>query len=114
MIIGRKESLQTANYTSASLTTDGKHSWTFGKIDARIKLPKGTGAMACILDAGSEICQVGWPKCGEIDIMEHINNEDILTELFTGIMKSMSHLEGPPSVMLLNIIIILLSGIRNQ
>lgn len=74
LIIGRKESYQSANYTSASLTTDGKHSWTYGKIDARIKLPKGQGMWPAFWMLGQNIHQIGWPKCGEIDIMEHINN----------------------------------------
>lgn len=78
LIIGRKESYQSANYTSASLTTDGKHSWTYGKIDARIKLPKGQGMWPAFWMLGQNIHQIGWPKCGEIDIMEHINNEYLL------------------------------------
>lgn len=78
MIIGRKESYKNANYTSASLVTDGKFSWTYGKIEARIKLPKGQGFWPAFWLLGQNISQVGWPKCGEIDIMEHINNEDIL------------------------------------
>ena len=78
LITGRKEQYDSANYTSASLTTDGKHSWTYGKIDARIKLPKGQGLWPAFWMLGQNIHQVGWPRCGEIDIMEHINNEDIL------------------------------------
>ncbi len=78
LIIGRKESFESANYTSASLTTDGKESWTYGKVDARIKLPKGQGLWPAFWMLGQNIHQVGWPKCGEIDIMEHINNEDVL------------------------------------
>ena len=78
LIIGRKESYESANYTSASLTTDGKHSWTYGRIEARIKLPKGQGMWPAFWMLGQNIHEVGWPKCGEIDIMEHINNEDLL------------------------------------
>jgi beta-glucanase (GH16 family) len=78
LIIGKKESYESANYTSASLTTDGKHSWTYGKIDARMKLPKGQGMWPAFWMLGQNIHEVGWPKCGEIDIMEHINNEDLL------------------------------------
>jgi beta-glucanase (GH16 family) len=77
LIIGRKEPFDKANYTSASLTTDGKHSWTYGKIDARIKLPVGQGIWPAFWMLGQNMAQVGWPRCGEIDIMEHINNEDI-------------------------------------
>jgi len=78
LIIGRKEAFETAEYTSASLTTDGKYSCTYGKIDARMKLPKGQGLWPAFWMLGQNIQQVGWPRCGEIDIMEHINNEDIL------------------------------------
>jgi beta-glucanase (GH16 family) len=78
MIIGRKEPFDSAGYTSASLTTDGKHSWTYGRIEARMKLPKGQGIWPAFWMLGQNIHQVGWPRCGEIDIMEHINNEDIL------------------------------------
>jgi beta-glucanase (GH16 family) len=78
MIIGRKESFGTANYTSASLTTEGKQSWTYGKVDARIKLPVGQGLWPAFWMLGQNINQVGWPECGEIDIMEHINNENLL------------------------------------
>ena len=54
LIIGRKESFESANYTSASLTTDGKNSWTYGKVEARIKLPKGQGMWPAFWNAGSE------------------------------------------------------------
>jgi beta-glucanase (GH16 family) len=77
LIIGRKEAYDKANYTSASLVTDGKSSWTYGKIEARIKLPKGQGIWPAFWMLGQNIHSVGWPKCGEIDIMEHINNEDV-------------------------------------
>jgi beta-glucanase (GH16 family) len=78
LIIGRKEPFDSAGYTSASLTTDGKHNWTYGKIEARMKLPKGQGMWPAFWMLGQNIHQVGWPRCGEIDIMEHINSEDIL------------------------------------
>lgn len=78
MIIGRKETFDTAEYTSTSLTTDGKHSWKYGKIEARMKLPKGQGIWPAFWMLGQNIHQEGWPRCGEIDIMEHINDEDIL------------------------------------
>jgi len=78
LIIGRKESYKNANYTSASLVTEGKNSWTYGKVEARMKLPKGKGMWPAFWMLGQNINAVGWPKCGEIDIMEHINNEDLL------------------------------------
>jgi beta-glucanase (GH16 family) len=77
MIIGRKENYKDAGYTSASLTTDGKFSWTYGKIEAKIKLPAGQGMWPAFWMLGQNIHEIGWPRCGEIDIMEHINNEDV-------------------------------------
>lgn len=78
LIIGRKELYNNSNFTSARLVTDGKNSWTYGKIEARIKLPKGQGMWPAFWMLGQNIHTVGWPACGEIDIMEHINNENIL------------------------------------
>ena len=77
LIIGKKENYQSAAYTSASLTTDGKYSWTYGKIEARIKLPNQQGMWPAFWLLGQDRHQVGWPKCGEVDIMEHINNENV-------------------------------------
>jgi beta-glucanase (GH16 family) len=78
MIIGKKETYNNYNYTSARLITDGKSSWKYGKVEARIKLPKGQGMWPAFWMLGQNIHDVGWPECGEIDIMEHINNEDLL------------------------------------
>jgi beta-glucanase (GH16 family) len=75
LIIGKKENYKGASYTSASLTTDGKHSWKYGKIEARIKIPVGQGIWPAFWLLGQNIHEVGWPKCGEVDIMEHINLE---------------------------------------
>jgi beta-glucanase (GH16 family) len=77
LIIGRKEKFKDANYTSASLVTDKKFSWTYGKVEAMIKLPVGQGIWPAFWMLGQSIHEIGWPKCGEIDIMEHINNETI-------------------------------------
>lgn len=62
-------------YTSASITTQGKHSWVNKRIEVRAKLPKGKGVWPAIWMAGENITTVGWPKCGEIDIMEHVGHE---------------------------------------
>jgi beta-glucanase (GH16 family) len=78
LVIGRKESYKNAGYTSASLVTDGKSNWTYGKVEARMKLPKGQGMWPAFWMLGQNIHTVGWPKCGEIDIMEHINNENLV------------------------------------
>jgi len=59
-------------YTSARLKTQGKHSWTYGKVAARIRLPRGQGIWPAFWMLGDNITTIGWPKCGEIDIMEMI------------------------------------------
>jgi beta-glucanase (GH16 family) len=61
-----------AEYTSASLTTLGKASWTYGRIEVRAKLPPGRGTWPAIWTLGTNVNQVGWPVCGEIDIMEFV------------------------------------------
>lgn len=62
------------SYTSARLKTQGKKFWQYGKIEARIKLPYGKGIWPAFWMLGTNITApgVGWPKCGEIDIMEMI------------------------------------------
>ncbi|MGC8639967.1 MAG: glycoside hydrolase family 16 protein [Isosphaeraceae bacterium] len=72
---GRSRRGGAANYTSASLTTQGKAAWTYGRIDVRAKLPGGRGTWPAIWCLGTNITQVGWPACGEIDIMEHVGFE---------------------------------------
>jgi beta-glucanase (GH16 family) len=59
-------------YTSASLTTEGKASWTYGRIEVRAKLPKGRGVWPSIWLLGENMRSTGWPRCGEIDIMEFV------------------------------------------
>ena len=63
-----------AEYTSASLTTRGKASWTYGRIEVRAKLPAGRGTWPAIWMLGTNR-QAGWPACGEIDIMEFVGYE---------------------------------------
>lgn len=77
-ITARKENYDKAGYTSASITTDGLYSFTYGRAEARMKLPKGQGMWPAFWMLGQNIHEVNWPRCGEIDIMEHINSEDVL------------------------------------
>jgi beta-glucanase (GH16 family) len=74
MIIGRKEPWEKFNYTSASINTLGKFSFMYGKVEARMKLPVGQGIWPAFWMMGENRPEVNWPRCGEIDIMEHINN----------------------------------------
>jgi beta-glucanase (GH16 family) len=70
---GRGKQGQTeAQYTAASLTTRGKASWTFGRIELRAKLPKGRGVWPAFWTLGTS---GGWPRGGEIDIMEYVGKD---------------------------------------
>ena len=63
------------NYTSARLKTAGKFSQAYGRFEARIKIPYGQGMWPAFWMLGDDIDKVGWPRCGEIDIMENIGKE---------------------------------------
>jgi beta-glucanase (GH16 family) len=63
------------NYTSARLKSAGKFSQTYGRFEARIKIPAGQGMWPAFWMLGDDIEKVGWPACGEIDIMENIGKE---------------------------------------
>jgi beta-glucanase (GH16 family) len=71
-ITARKENYGGSAYTSARLKS--KYSRTYGFIEARIKCPMGQGLWPAFWSLGTNIGSVGWPACGEIDIMEHINS----------------------------------------
>ncbi|MCL4105724.1 UNVERIFIED_CONTAM: hypothetical protein GTU68_028601 [Idotea baltica] len=73
-ITAKKEEFQGSQYTSARLLTEGKFDFTYGRIDVRAKLPSGGGVWPAIWMLGSKISSVGWPACGEIDIMEYVGN----------------------------------------
>jgi beta-glucanase (GH16 family) len=68
----------TRNYTSARLKTLGKFSHKYGRFEARIKIPRGQGIWPAFWMLGDDIAKRGWPKCGEIDIMENIGKEPSL------------------------------------
>ena len=76
VITAKRESFGGSNYTSARMKTYGKKSWKYGKIEARMAMPSFTGIWPAFWMLGNNINDpnVGWPKCGEIDIMEHVNS----------------------------------------
>ncbi|HWA84849.1 MAG TPA: family 16 glycosylhydrolase [Opitutus sp.] len=63
----------TGAYTSARLKTQGLFSARYGRIEARLKSTNGQGLWPAFWVLGDSISTVGWPACGEIDIMEIIN-----------------------------------------
>ena len=74
-ITAKAESYNGSPYTSARLLTKDKFSFKYGKVEARAKLPEGVGTWAAIWMLGDNISTVGWPACGEIDIMEHLGRQ---------------------------------------
>ncbi|MCR5703837.1 MAG: glycoside hydrolase family 16 protein [Eubacterium sp.] len=71
-----KQSYAGKDYTSGRITTQNKKTFLYGKVEARMKLPRFQGAWPAFWMLGNNINQVGWPKCGEMDIMEAINNDN--------------------------------------
>ena len=71
VIEARRENLGGAAYTSARMKTQGKQSFGINTwVEARIKAPQGRGIWPAFWMLGNSISTVGWPSCGEIDIME--------------------------------------------
>ena len=60
-------------YSSGRIKTQGLHAWTYGRIEARMKLPYGQGIWPAFWMLGDN--NKGWPASGEIDILEHIGKE---------------------------------------
>ncbi len=90
-------------YTSARLVTMDKFEQKHGRFEARIKVPAGQGMWAAFWLLGDDFKEVGWPHCGEIDIMENIGREPGKThgtihgpkyEGAKGIGKSFDHRTG--------------------
>jgi len=75
VIEARQESFGGRSYTSARLKTQGLGAWKYGRVEARIQIPRGQGLWPAFWMLGDNIAQVGWPTCGEIDIMENIGKE---------------------------------------
>jgi beta-glucanase (GH16 family) len=67
--------LAPGRYTSARLKTQGLYAVAYGRIEARIKLPVGQGIWPAFWMLGADVPTAGWPRCGEIDIMENIGRE---------------------------------------
>jgi beta-glucanase (GH16 family) len=62
-------------YTSARLKTQDRYTQRYGRIEARIRIPEGTGLWPAFWMLGDNIGEVGWPTSGEIDIMENVGRE---------------------------------------
>ena len=71
-ITAKVQALGGCQYTSSRIKTQGLKSWKYGRIDIRAALPYGQGMWPALWMLGDNITTVGWPSCGEIDIMELI------------------------------------------
>jgi beta-glucanase (GH16 family) len=76
VVEARRQTLENSNYTSSRLITRGKQSFQYGRVDIRAVMPEGQGIWPALWMLGSNHLQVGWPTCGEIDIMEMIGGEE--------------------------------------
>lgn len=83
-------------YTSASLNTLGHFEFMYGRIEMRAKLPRGTGIWPAFWTLGSNFKEVGWPACGELDILELVGggiNDARATSNFHYPNKPHDHME---------------------
>jgi beta-glucanase (GH16 family) len=71
-----KETYKGSAYTSARLVSRDKFAFTYGKVEIKAKLLQGNGTWPALWMLGSNINSVGWPECGEIDIMEHLGRTE--------------------------------------
>jgi beta-glucanase (GH16 family) len=78
---GLHESSGNYQYTSGRLESNGKYSFKYGRLECRAKLPAGGGSWPAIWMLG--IANVGWPSCGEIDIMEQWGNNKSFSQCNT-------------------------------
>ncbi|MGY6559600.1 MAG: glycoside hydrolase family 16 protein [Nitritalea sp.] len=72
IIQARREAAGGRQFTSSRIKTQGRQSFQYGRIDIRAALPKGQGIWPALWMLGDNITEVGWPRCGEIDIMEMV------------------------------------------
>lgn len=79
-LIAKKENYNGFKYTSGRLITKKKKAFTYGYMEARIKVENGNqpGVWPAFWMMGNDIDSVGWPKCGELDIMEHANSNNFI------------------------------------
>ena len=80
IITARQEQFEGSGFTSARIKTENLFSQKYGRFEARMKMPLGQGTWPAFWMLGSNFSNVGWPQCGEIDIMEYLGSKP--TEVF--------------------------------
>ncbi|OFX32005.1 MAG: glycoside hydrolase [Bacteroidetes bacterium GWF2_42_66] len=86
LITAKKEPVFNKKYSSVRLTTKGKGDWKYCKVEVRAKLPSGNGTWPAIWMLSTDNPYGGWPKSGEIDIVEHVgfNPDTVFSTVHTG------------------------------
>lgn len=74
-ITARSESYGGRSFTSGRINTKGLFQQAYGRFEARMKMPWGPGIWPAFWTLGADVDQIGWPQCGEIDIMEYRGQE---------------------------------------
>ncbi len=74
-IMAIKENYMGSTYTSARMLSKGKYSFKYGRMEIRAKFPTGVGTWPAGWMMGDNITTVGWPNCGEIDVVEHLGRD---------------------------------------
>ena len=75
LVIEARRELADGKWTSGRMNTRGLFTQQYGRFEARIKLPKGQGLWPAFWLLGANSKSEGWPRCGEIDIMENLGHE---------------------------------------
>jgi len=88
-ITAKREDMVGYEYTSARIISKDKFEFQYGRVDIKAKLPTGVGTWPALWLLGANFNDVGWPACGEIDIMEHWGHDP--TVIAGSIHTSMSH-----------------------
>lgn len=70
-IVAREENYGSQSFTSARLKSEGLASWQYGRFEWRARVPSGAGFWPALWLLGTNITSIGWPACGEIDVMEN-------------------------------------------
>ncbi|MFT7269629.1 MAG: beta-glucanase (GH16 family) [Roseivirga sp.] len=93
VITAVKDSMNNAAFTSAKVMAKGKGDLEYGRIEVMAKLPEGLGTWPAIWMLPTNKSQFGWPKSGEIDIMEHVGyNQGVIYG--TVHTESFNHMKG--------------------
>ena len=90
-ITAKYESFEGKNYTSARINTQDKFEFTYGRVEMRAKLPNWEAMWPAFWLLGANIDEIGWPNCGELDILEHGDYVKDSTSNDPGLISSAVH-----------------------